>query len=152
MVESEHFHVGIVVPDLEAARAQLGELLGVTWGPIVERDGDFVDASGEEVSHHLRLCYSTVAPYLELIEEVPGSVWVCNAHSNLHHLGFGSDAVAADSTRWSATGCPMAIGSRNNGAIWTAYHDVPIGVRLELVANAAKTMIEQTMCVPESGS
>jgi hypothetical protein len=30
-----HYHVGIVVPDLEAAQAPLTELLGVRWGPVM---------------------------------------------------------------------------------------------------------------------
>ena len=35
MVWSEHYHVGIVVPDIEIGAAKLTELIGVTWGPIV---------------------------------------------------------------------------------------------------------------------
>ena len=31
-----HYHVGIVVPDLTAARAEFSEQLGVTWGPVLD--------------------------------------------------------------------------------------------------------------------
>ena len=37
IVES-YFHVGIVVPDLEAARTHLTETLGIRWGAISEHD------------------------------------------------------------------------------------------------------------------
>ena len=30
-----HYHVGIVVTDIEAASARLSEMLGVTWGPVM---------------------------------------------------------------------------------------------------------------------
>ena len=32
------YHVGIVVPDIEVAKAHLGELLGITWGPVLHVD------------------------------------------------------------------------------------------------------------------
>lgn len=32
------YHVGVRVPDLEAAMAELGSGLGVTWAQVVERD------------------------------------------------------------------------------------------------------------------
>src|SRR6476620_8823102 len=100
MVQGEHYHVGIVVPDLVAGRPHLEDLLGMVWGPIMEYDAEFRDASGDAEMFHLRLCYSTVATYLELIEELRGTVWECNEYSNLHHIGFWSDAVEADADRW----------------------------------------------------
>ena len=33
-----HYHVGIIVPDVRAARARFTELLGVTWGPVMHMD------------------------------------------------------------------------------------------------------------------
>ena len=32
------YHVGIVVPDIEMAKEHLGELLGITWGPVLHID------------------------------------------------------------------------------------------------------------------
>jgi hypothetical protein len=42
-VESEHYHVCIIVRDMEEARPHLEELLSVVWGPIVEYDAEFRD-------------------------------------------------------------------------------------------------------------
>jgi len=151
--QSEHYHVAIVVPDLVAGRAHLVDLLGVVWGPIMEFDGeDFRDEAGNNVPLHLKLCYSTVAPYLELIEEIPGSEWQCNEYSNLHHIGFWSDAVEADSGRWSAARCPLTLCSHQDGEMQQAYHRDPLGVRLELVNTAQRSMIEEIMCAPPTGT
>jgi hypothetical protein len=148
MKRSELSHVGIVVPDLEGGRARFAELLDIVWGPIMEIDGDFRDRAGSDFAFHLRLCLSTIPPYLELIEEMPGTEWECNEHSNLHHIGFYSDALVADSGQLSAARCPFTLGSRQDGELTMAYHRDPLGVRVELVDTALRPMIEQTMCVP----
>ena len=100
------FHVGVVVPSLEAARGHLSEVLGIAWGPIVDIDIDKErDADGHNLTLPLRMCYSTVAPRMELIEELPGSVWECNEHSNLHHIGFWSRLVGC--RRGGSRGGPL---------------------------------------------
>lgn len=148
MNRSEHYHVAIVVPDLMAGRAHYADLLGLAWGPVMEFDGDFIDGAGNERVLHLKACYSSVAPYLELIEEMRGTEWECNEYSNIHHIGFWSDDVEADSARWSTAGCPLALGSRESGVMQMAYHRDPFGVRLEIVHEAQREMIEQIMCAP----
>ena len=42
-----HYHVGIVVTDIEEASAHLSEMLGVTWGPVMALPAvDYRDESG----------------------------------------------------------------------------------------------------------
>ena len=88
------YHIGIVVSDLEAAKTHLTELLGITWGNNTDikvngvRDGD-----GHDSEVPFFLCYSREEPHIELVQEVPGTIWERNEHSNLHHLGVWSDAV-----------------------------------------------------------
>ena len=151
MVWSEHYHVGIVVPDLEVARTRLTELIGVTWGPIVEIDALAIrDAAGSDIEVPNRLCYSTSAPYLELVEEVVGTVWECNEHSNLHHIGFWSENVTDDSTRFSTSRCPLEICGRDGSIAPTtfAYHRDPLGIRFELVDETIKAGMEESMFKP----
>ena len=74
--EDTHYHVGIIVPDVAAAQVRPTELLGVEWGPVMHLDDiDVRDGDGNDLVLPNTLCYSTTPPYLELIEEVPGSVW-----------------------------------------------------------------------------
>ena len=106
-----HYHVGIVVPDLDTARAQLSRQLGVEWGPVLHLDSaDYRDRDGADLGFPTTICYSLDEPHLELIQEVPGSVWVCNEHSNLHHIGFWSDDLAARQRRAGRVGMsPPAV-------------------------------------------
>ena len=141
------FHVGVVVPDLEAAQAHLSELLGITWGPIGELDIAKRDAAGNDLTLPLRMCYSVEAPRLELIQELAGSVWECNEHSNLHHIGVWTDALPADSATYSELRCPLQLCGHDGATAPTqfAYHRDPLGVRIELVDVAMKPMMEEFM-------
>lgn len=137
-----HYHVGIVVPDLEVAKARLTDQLGVTWGPVLElataayRDGD-----GHDLELPTTICYSVGDPCLEVIQEVPGTVWVCNESSNLHHVGFWSDDLPGDGAGLGAAGCPLQLCGRDGDAapVQFAYHrDDELGVRIELVDAALR--------------
>jgi catechol 2,3-dioxygenase-like lactoylglutathione lyase family enzyme len=142
------YHVGIVVPDIEAAKARFTDLLGITWGPVVHTDTlDMRDGDGNDLVFPNTLCYSTEPPHLELVLEVPGSVWECNEHSNLHHIGVWTDALPADSNRYSELRCPLQLCGHDadTAPIQFAYHRDPLGVRIELVDAAMKPMMEEFM-------
>src|SRR5579859_4270868 len=150
---SEMFHVGTVVPDLEAGQARLTELLGIVWGPVIEGELPVRGGDGNDLVLPNRICYSTKAPYLELIEEQPGTPWVCNQHSNLHHIGFFSDALVADSGHLAQARCPLEISGRDERAapaVFT-YHRDPLGVRVEYVDAAVRPGMELFMCKPPAG-
>jgi hypothetical protein len=142
---SELYHVGIVVPEIEAARERLSSLLGVEWGPIVEADTEVRRASGSDEVISLKLCYSTKAPHLELVEERPGTPWTCNEFSNLHHIGFFSDSLASDARQLEGGACPLEICGRaaEEAPRMFSYHRDPLGVRFEFVDGASRTMMEE---------
>jgi len=140
-----HYHVGIVVPDLAAAQTQLSELIGVTWGPVLRLDGvDYRDGSGQDLVLPTAMCYSVDEPHLELIEELPGSVWVCNDHSNLHHIGFWSDDLPGSSAALIGLGCPLQLCGRAGqlAPVSFAYHRIDLGVRIEIVDTNMRSAME----------
>ena len=146
---SEMFHVGVVVPEIEAARARLTDLLDITWGPIVDTPAlEVRDGSGRDLVVPNRLCYSTAPPYIELVQEQPGTTWVCNPYSNIHHIGFFSSAVAADSGGLTRVQCPLELAGRGEPPGF-AYHRDRLGVRLELVDAAMREMMEGWLFTPE---
>jgi len=53
---SEMYHVGVIVPDVDAGRARLTELLGISWGPIVETTSLVRSEDAAVVEVELRLC------------------------------------------------------------------------------------------------
>lgn len=147
-IQGQLYHVGIVVPDVEVAKAHFTDLLGITWGPVVETEAFPVrEGDGTERIVPNTLCYSTEPPYLELVQEVPGTVWECNEHSNLHHIGVWVDALPADSATYTELRCPLQLcGRDDDGAlVQFAYHRDPLGVRIELVDIAMKPMMEEFM-------
>jgi hypothetical protein len=140
-----HYHVGIVVPDLEAAQRALTDLLDVTWGPVLHFDElELRDGAGRDIVVPNTICYSVDAPSIELIEEVPGSVWATNEHSNLHHIGFWSDDLPGASSQLAESGCPLQVCGRAAGLAPTSfvYHGHPLGIRLEVVDAALRPMME----------
>jgi catechol 2,3-dioxygenase-like lactoylglutathione lyase family enzyme len=142
------YHVGIVVPDVEAAQTHLTDLLGITWGPVLETEAlDVRDGDGHDLVVPNQLSYSTEPPYIELVREVPGSVWECNEHSNLHHIGVWTDTLPAESTRYTDLRCPLQLCGRDaDGSLQQfAYHRDPLGVRIELVDAAMKPVMEEFM-------
>ena len=55
-----HYHVGIVVTDIEEASARLSDMLGVTWGPVMALPAvDYRDGSGADVIWPTTMRYST---------------------------------------------------------------------------------------------
>ncbi len=136
-MDANHYHGGIVVADIESARSRLSDALGVTWGPVFHLDATASrDGTGADLELPTTMCYSTGEPCLELIEEVPGSLWVRNEHSNLHHVGFWSERLAADSAGLSGAGCPLQLcgrSGRDAPVSFTYHRDESLGVRIELV-------------------
>jgi hypothetical protein len=131
----DQFHTGIVVDDLDAALVDLSELFGYEWCPELHIQTPVVLPTGE-LTLDLRFTYSVTVPRLELIQSIPGTLWVPAATSGVHHLGYWSDDVASDGDRLVARGYAVeATGARPDGnAIW-AYHRNPAGPRIELVSN-----------------
>jgi len=135
-----HYHVGLIVSDVRAARVRFTELLGVQWGPVMHMaEVEYRDGEGNDVVLPTTLSYSTGDPCLELIEETPGTVWVRNEHSNLHHLGFWTDGFVDASATLTASGCPLQLCGRagTDAPVSFAYHGLEdFGVRVELVDTA----------------
>jgi catechol 2,3-dioxygenase-like lactoylglutathione lyase family enzyme len=137
-----HYHVGIVVADLATARERLRALLGITWGPVMHLDEvAYRDADGTDLVLPTTICYAAGHPSIELIEELPGTIWVRNEHSNLHHLGFWTPELAGDGAALIGGGCPLQLCGRSgdHAPDTFAYHrDEDLGVRFELVDAAMR--------------
>jgi len=97
------FHVGILVRDVEAARADFTARLGVEFEPVHSQQ----IATGETT----RFCYSLQGPpYLELVEMTGTGSWSPDQPEGFHHLG-ASDLIApgTDGTPLVALTPPQAL-------------------------------------------
>lgn len=137
------YHTGIVVTDYEGTLAELSALFGYEWGEEMRTVSPVTLASGETVEWESRFCYSRNEPRLEIIRANPGTVWDPSA-AGVHHLGYWSDDVAADSAALTAKGYALELfGPGEDGVPLYAYHRRPNGTRIEIVTRAVLPMFEK---------
>jgi len=143
MKAADQFHVGIVVDDLDAALTDFAALFGHEWCPKLFVSTPVVLPDGE-ATLDLVFTYSKTEPRVEVIQSMPGTLWVPAEDSGIHHLGYWSDDVAADAARLTARGyAAEATGVRPDGtAVW-AYHRSASGPRIEIVSRDIAPGLEQ---------
>lgn len=137
------YHTGIVVDDFDGTLERLTKVAGYRWTDVVSVDQDAVTPDGE-ITIPMKMAYSASDPYVEILQTVPGTVWV-PANSGVHHLGYWSDDVEADLATLEANGLGLEVKSFNpdgSGPLLWAYCKGPTGPRIELVSQAMKPFIE----------
>ncbi|WP_430331735.1 VOC family protein [Rhodococcus sp. ACT016] len=130
-------HVGVVVPDPEAAVLHFEALYGLSIRLFPESE------------YHCRIngvAHSTVQrlgltvdgpPHVELLRAVPDStVW--QPSSGIHHLGYVVDDLARASEELERRGSPLWMGGLRDGQCpaGTAYHRDALGLTIELLDHA----------------
>jgi hypothetical protein len=140
----DQFHQGIVVDDFEETLARLTALFGYEWCEEGGGPTPVTLAGGEVITPSLRFAYSKDVPRLEIIRSVPGNpLWQPAAGSGIHHLGYWSDDVPADSAALSSQGFALeAAGTGPDGAPYWAYHRGNSGPRIELVSRRVQPGME----------
>lgn len=122
------FHVGILVPNVEAAAADFSARLGLEFEPT--RTGQV--ASGEEMRYRYSL---QGPPYLELVEMTGEGIWAPEG-AGLHHIAFAEPDIErrcaifddlADEVVPGEDGTPRVVFTRPE-----ALH----GVRVEYLTDA----------------
>lgn len=148
MKAEDQFHIGLVVEDFEAARAEFSSLLGYEWGDEVGGPIQVTLPSGDVVLD-LRCAYSLTSPRLEIVRRLPGTLWE-PAASGIHHVGYWSDDVAADSAELTRRGfVTEATRTGPDGAPFFAFHRAPTGFRIELVTRLAQPGLERCWAGPQ---
>ena len=112
------FHVGILVRDVEAARADFTARLGLEFEPVHSQQ----IATGETT----RFCYSLQGPpYLELVEMTGTGSWSPDQPEGFHHLGLSDPSVPDRCTAFggrvdlispASDGTPLVILTHARGA------------------------------------
>jgi catechol 2,3-dioxygenase-like lactoylglutathione lyase family enzyme len=140
------YHVGMRVPNLESAMAELGDGLGLTWAEVVEREQPIWTPTGGAGVVSLRFTYSCEGPqHVELLQGAAGSIWDGDDRAGIHHLGIWVDDVAAETDRRLAAGwtLEMAQKSPEQGYGSMTYVRSPSGFLLEPVTVAARPRFER---------
>jgi hypothetical protein len=137
------FHTGIVVDDLAAAAAEMGEQLGVTW---YEGGGEvlLVTADGAALTKTAYVLSKEGPHHIELVQSVPGTLYTPTPTARAHHLGYWTDDVRAASAALEAQGLPldtsMCFGSPDAPPI-CAYHRAGDNFFVELVSTKMRKVL-----------
>lgn len=143
------FHIGVRVPNLEAAMDEIGASMGVTWAEQRENPAQtlWTPAGGlQEI--HLKYTYSAEGPqHIELLEGPPGTFWDGTVQPGAHHVGVWADDVQAETDRlvslgWTLIGAQHDPGAGEGVGMFT-YLQPPSGLIVELVDAAVTTFFEQ---------
>ena len=119
-----YFHVGILVRDVEAARADFTAKLGVEFEPT---RGQQI-ATGETT----RFCYSLQGPpYLELCEMTGTGSWSPQQPEGFHHIGISDPDVPARCTAFGDQGDLIAPGEDGAPRVVLTRPEALHGVRVE---------------------
>ena len=131
------YHTGVVVPDLEAAMARLTALAGYQWISPMSYTLPFRTV-GETRELTSTVVYSVQAPYLELIQEVPGTPWTAAPGNAVHHLGYFTDNLPQTAQLLEDNGFAFEMTADMPGselALFAYYVDAD-GTRIEVVDRA----------------
>ena len=145
----EIFHIGIRVPNIEAAMEEMGESLNVTWAELVENpsQGLWTPDDGQQ-NISLKFVYSCEGDqHLELLEGQSGSFWDGNENPGVHHFGVWVDDVKAETERllgldWELLGAAKSPAEGFGNMTYLAPSN---GTILELVASINKPRFELSL-------
>jgi Glyoxalase/Bleomycin resistance protein/Dioxygenase superfamily len=139
---ADQFHAGIVAGDFEATLKELSDLFGYVWGEEIRMPVPVRLPAGEELLD-MGLVYSLTLPRLEIIRSIPGTLWTAPPGSSVHHLGYWSDDIEADSARLTECGyVNEAVGCDADGNPYWAYHKSSTGPRIEIVSRALEPALQ----------
>ena len=147
---SRAYHVGVRVPDIERAMAEMGSTLGLQWCSLQESEQTVWLPDRGSVKIPLRFTYSSAtAPaspmHVELLEGAPGSIWDGRVAPGAHHLGVWSDDVRTDTQTLVDAGWNllMAQAPPEKGYGAFTYVQPPSGLIVELVWSAIAPMFQR---------
>jgi hypothetical protein len=107
-IHNPFFHVGFIVPDLDAAMKELQAALGIAWRAPVDAMVPLLGPEGVIESNVYSVYSQGGPPAIELIQSVPGTPLAGNGGVSFHHLGFWTDRLATSSHDLDAHGWPCA--------------------------------------------
>lgn len=143
---SDLFHVGLRVPDLDAAMAELTSAMSATWAPVMQRENAAWVPGRGHVKVQLRYTYSCEGPvHLELLEGEAGSIWNGDDRQGLHHLGVWTDDVAGMTEALIAAGGTLELAGEapEDGYGRFTYVRTPQGILIEPVSREVRPRFEQ---------
>jgi hypothetical protein len=140
------FHTGLVVEDLDLAMKTFGALAGYRFTTVMALEVTARAADGALQHASQRFALTLEEPRLELVEAVPGTVWVCDGSNGAHHVGYWAenDRIAAMSAELVAQGFDVEASNdfEADGVLMWVYHRGLGGLRIELLNKLMKPSMD----------
>ncbi|MGO9100738.1 MAG: VOC family protein [Mycobacterium sp.] len=137
LLPEDLYHTGLVVDDFDVAMAELSAVGGYEWTTPLSYSLP-VRIGADDRTVDFRLAYSLQAPHLELVQEIPDTIWTAAPRNAAHHLGYFVDDLPTKSEQLVAAGFAReayAVGDGGTPAVF-AYHLNAHGIRIEIVDRA----------------
>jgi hypothetical protein len=136
------YHSGLVVDDFDHALRWWSEVAGYQWCDELAIEQNVHTPEGSRTVP-LRFTYSMSEPRIELVEAVPGTLWMPST-SGIHHFGYWSDDVQRDVNALVEGGAQIEVDAPlPDGSLLWAYCKVASGPRIELVSRSIQPMIAE---------
>jgi hypothetical protein len=131
-----YYHLAFVVPDLDAAAAEMGALFGVTWQEPRTTSHEVRLGDGRVIHRESTSVWSVGFPAIQLMLARDGSPEV-----RLHHVGRFVDDLPAAVRDLEASGHPLTMtrATEDGVAAGFAMHGTPFGFEVELVAGGPRS-------------
>jgi hypothetical protein len=130
---ANYWHVAFAVPDLDAAMAEFGAALDLTWRPVRVVPMTMHDSTGALVEMDVKVTFTQVGnPAIEMFEAIPDSPLAAQGGSVFHHMGYWCDSLEAETARLESVGWPSHGASPDDGSHFPVrLFKGPLGVILE---------------------
>jgi lactoylglutathione lyase len=148
------YHTGIAVHDLERAKREFEDSLGIVWAPVHLYDPLRLWTPDGWIAVTIRATYSRQGPHhLELIEGEKGSLYDPDMLADPKHIGVWVDEVAREIERLQGLGWSVIASknARERGYGNMAYMRPPRPgwPVVELVSTELKPMLEAWYAEPD---
>jgi catechol 2,3-dioxygenase-like lactoylglutathione lyase family enzyme len=135
LTPADLYHTGFIVGDIDEARDNLTKVAGYSWTDLMDVTLPVTTPHGES-EIPFKVVYSLEAPHLELIQEVPGTLWTRSGTTAAHHVGFWVDDLRSTARFLENAGYRQEARLTGDGLSLFAYYVDVSGVRIEIVDRA----------------
>src|ERR1700678_4198279 len=129
------YHVGLIVDDIDAAAKRLTAVNRYEWTKPVEAVLAITTAE-RDYEVPFKFIYSLQAPHLELVQQIPGTIWSTTPDTAAHHLGYWVDDLATAAAGLEQAGYRQEARPAGDELAMFAYYLDSAGVRIEIVDRA----------------
>ena len=137
-IHNPFFHVGFIVPDLDAAMEEFKVALGIAWRAPIDAVVPLLGPDGVVEANVYSVYSEGGPPAIELGQSVPGTPLAGDGGVSFHHLGFWTDRLADSSHDLGARGwpCTATVASAENNRSRFTVQQSPHGFYVELFDTA----------------